>query len=260
MPRPKRSVKKIFAYLTEKAWKNIEGKGEISKLVNEALEKINDQQTQIVINLCKRYDGVHPKNTALIYCRDPEGKGKRCMPKIECQACKYLKDNEVVLKSISELENEYKTKKENVEKLEKDISRLQSIKGAYLGDITKIKAEIEKLKEEYQSVNVPDLEAKLKSTLEVVREKNEQIATLQTDNEHLNEQIQHTKIEPKIIEKPIIQYREVTKEKIVIKDRILIPCSYRPKGFSDIMEECPPCAVKCSHYHQTYEAIKSQST
>ena len=50
MPQPKKTVKIITVRLTEKAWKKLEGKGNISKLVNQAVEEWNEQQTPTDIN------------------------------------------------------------------------------------------------------------------------------------------------------------------------------------------------------------------
>lgn len=259
MPRHKETVKKVQARLSEKAWKNLDGKGNISKQINEAIEKIGEQEVQTAINECPRYYGIDHENPDLVVCKDNEGKGKLYFPKIECRACKFHHDNSVIIKSEKRLEEELGKQQKELEKLEKDVSKLKAIKEGHL-------KEISQLKQEHQAVNVPNLEEKLTAKLALLKEKNEEIATLQTDNEQLREQLreqsQLSKIEPKIeyrdriVEKPqyIVKTVKETVEKVVYKDRLeglKILCKMG-KGLVSFTDEClQKCqdAVECTYHY-----------
>ena len=234
MPQPKKG-RKISFWATERAWEKLEGKSNISKLVNKAVENMDEQPLEIHINECKHYLGVSEKNPDLILCNDnPLGK-PFAKPKLDCQAHKYYKENSIILFSISKLRSQHQTEKEAVSNFKAQKETL--------------KTDIEKLQEEYQAVNVPDLQEKLKVALEVVREKNEQLAALQTDYEHLNEQIQASKIQQPskpLIPQPIIPSQEV---KIVYQDRLelLLQCPHKARP-ANYLEDCPQCVNQCYDY------------
>lgn len=190
--RPKTVAKRTTICFSEEAWKILYGKGSnISKLVNERIIKSEAVPLEIVFNECKRYMGVDRENPSLIICKNPDNDRKAlCYPKEECRTCKYLKDNEVILKSIATLEKEQ-------EHLQKSNPQLRETKA-------NLETEIKHLREEYQSVNVPDLEASMTAAQKVVVEKNmeisrlkEDLKLLQTENERLKEHVQLTKIEPR---------------------------------------------------------------
>lgn len=264
MPKPKTTVKKVNVRLSEKAWKNLDPKGNRSKQIRDALEKISEQEVQIAINECPRYCGVDRENPNLVACKDEEGKGKSYYPKIECQAHKFHHDNLVTIKAVKSL-------KEDLEKLEKDVSKAKPMRDGLL-------KEISQLKQEYQAVNVPALlkeKTEEIATLQtdkvamkaLLKEKTEENATLQTDYEQLREQIQHSKIErnvehrDEVMEKPpyIEKTFEKTVEKIVFKDRSEIvppaavivekvPCPASAKNIGEpeiTKEEC----IQIRKYH-----------
>jgi len=185
MPRKKYSFR-----LTEKAKENVERyhKGKtLSESINIMLETYSTPETTLEIETCENYTE-YPNNPKFMVClQDP--KKKKILSKEHCKKCQLYKIIKIPLTSR--------------EKLEEQISDLQKQKET-------LKTGIAKLKEEYQSVNVPNLQEGLKASAELLKEKNEtiskqaeEIARLQTDCEFLREKQQQTKIQPISEPKPI---------------------------------------------------------
>jgi hypothetical protein len=232
MPRPKRSARPIHIRLTEKAWKNIEGKGEISKLVNEAVEKFSESNFIIDINQCPQYSGVHPKNPSLIGCKDEKGK-LLWKPKPDCQACRYYKINHVIIESVE-------NKERQCQKLTEDISKLKPM--------------VEKLKEEAKGMNINDLKTQINYWKGKYEEMVRIARTISNEKEQLSKIKPQVEYRDRIVEKP--QYIERTAEKIVEKT-VYAPsvyCFYQDKFV--VAQDCEACTEKCAMYSK----IKTQST
>jgi len=168
----------------------------------------------------------YPEDERYRRCYKNEPKKGRIVKEETCQACGLLTVIEVPLKRVQKLEEQ-----------EKDYH-----------------AKIAKLKEEYQAVNVPELQSKLKSALQRIEVLEGQKASLETDNEQLRKSQPQSKVEPKVIkEVPKIEYRDRIVEKVIEKviEKPVEKTAYKPhpleslqilckagKGFVSVTEEC----------------------
>lgn len=232
MPRPKKSVKQSTIRWTEKAWKNLLGKGEISKLVNEAVEKLGESEIIIDISKCEHYRGTYPRNIELIGCGYPDGKKTRWMPKTECIACKYYKANHVIIKSIENLteqQSKFKLSVNNLKDREKTLNDT-----------------INELEQKAKGIDVEDLKEKLTAAQRVVTQQYLKIKDLE-------EQIQHAKIQPIIKpSEPQIQIKEAPKmieTTVTVHRSVEIECPTMSKWINiiDCKQKCAYFAT-CPHY------------
>lgn len=255
MPRPKKSVKQSTIRWTEKAWDNIKGRGEISKLVNKALEKmdVNPIETQIAINKCKRYMGVNPKNPDFIYCRDVDGKGKLCFPKIDCQTCKFCDEHSVILRSEQRL-------KKDIEKLEKEKEKIKA-------DYQKWNDKLAELKEKAKDVNIAELKTKANYwqnnfvlSQKLLGEKEQEIHKFEEEKRLREEKEQFSKIQPQ--PQPKIEYKEtITEVPKYVEKIVYVPmgiCFYKDELVT--IQDCEACTKKCALYGKLKTMLERTAT
>ena len=234
MPRPKLTVKKSFIRWRQEAWNKLQGKGEISPLINKlVVEKLDEPTIAVVINTCRHYFGVSEKNPTLIWCNDNPQQKPYTKPKSECQACQYSREHLIIFDSI--------------EKLEK---RKEKLEGAVLGLHKKEEAltiEINELTEKAKGIDVEDLKEKLTAAQRVVETQYKQKKELEEKVQNLEDKLALTKVEPKDvikevpreIIKEIPKFREVT---ITVYRSVEINCPL--KGWINIID----CKQKCEQF------------
>jgi hypothetical protein len=225
MPRPKKSAKKVISYLSEKAWKNIEGKGEISKLVNLAVEKFGESEPIIDINKCSQYAGLYSKNPSLVGCKDEKGK-IMWKPKTDCQACRYYRVNHVIIKNIENLQDEQ-------QKLKQDVTRLKTIKETRLEEISQLETQIKELSTIVDVKGLTDYYEKEMQKLRDEAQYWKEHPTIKTIEKIVEKPIVKENIVEKIIEKPV----EVIVEKPIIQDPKLATDLEEAKQLIKILEQ-----------------------
>ena len=226
MPKPKQVVKRSNILWRQEAWSKLEGKGEISPLINKlVIEKLDEPTIAVTINSCRNYQGIDPKNPELIKCIKDNPKGN-WYPKSECQACKYLKEHVVIFELTEKLEK-------RKEKLEKTISELQNKQQV-------LSVKIDELTEKAKGIDVEDLKEKLTAAQRVVE-------TQYKEKKELEEKLALAKVQPKEIIKEIPKetikeipkFREVT---ITVYRSVEINCTF--KGWINIID----CKQKCEDF------------
>jgi len=227
MPKPKQVVKRSNILWRQEAWSKLEGKGEISPLINKlVIEKLDEPTIAVVINTCRHYLGVSEKNPTLIWCNDNPQQKPYTKPKSECQACQYSREHLIIFDSIEKLEK-------RKEKLEKTISELQNKQQV-------LSVKIDELTEKAKGIDVEDLKEKLTAAQRVVE-------TQYKEKKELEEKLALAKVQPKEIIKEIPKetikeipkFREVT---ITVYRSVEINCTV--KGWINIVD----CKQKCEDF------------